>query len=253
MVRTAVPGAAPALVAQPRPCAGVCDADEMTQLTRQENVFVLDISDSPEGDHRFTHERIQAIDAALTQVESTPGDLALVITAQGKFFSNGLVPDLFVEPGYGKAFQGLLARLLVLEVPTVCAANGHCYGGGLLLALACDERCARSERGFLCLPETSIGVPFTSGLAALVSARLAPREVHRAMILSQRYDAPAAAAAGIVDDAVPGADLLAHAVRRAGELSPLRGSVLATNKRRRYAEVVEALHRAEPLTVESDA
>lgn len=66
MVRTAVPGAAPALVAQPRPCAGVCDADEMTQLTRQENVFVLDISDSPEGDHRFTHERMQAIDAALT-------------------------------------------------------------------------------------------------------------------------------------------------------------------------------------------
>ena len=57
-------------------------------------------------------------------------------------------------------------------------------------------------------------------------------------------------AAGIVDDAVPGADLLAHAVRRAGELSPLRGPVLATNKRRRYAEVVEALHRPEQLTVE---
>ena len=51
----------------------VCDADEMTQLTRQENVFVLDISDSPEGDHRFTYERMRAIDAALTQVESRPG------------------------------------------------------------------------------------------------------------------------------------------------------------------------------------
>lgn len=231
----------------------MCDADEMTQLTRQENVFVLDISDSPEGDHRFTYERMRAIDAALTRVESTPGDLALVITAQGKFFSNGLVPELFVEPEYSAAFQSLVARLLVSEVPTVCAINGHCYAGGLLLALACDERCARAERGFLCLPETSIRVPFTSGLSALVTARLAPRDAHRAMVLSERYDAPAAMAAGIVDDAVPGADLLAHAVRRAGELSPLRGSVLATNKRRRYADVVEALHRPEQLTVEADA
>lgn len=51
----------------------MCKADEMTQLTRQENVFVLDISDSPEGDHRFTYERMRAIDAALTQVESRPG------------------------------------------------------------------------------------------------------------------------------------------------------------------------------------
>ncbi|MCG7424058.1 enoyl-CoA hydratase/isomerase family protein [Kocuria rhizophila] len=225
----------------------------MTQLTRQENVFVLDISDSPEGDHRFTVERMRAIEAALTQVESRPGDLALVITAQGKFFSNGLVPELFVQQEYSTAFQSLVARLLVLEVPTVCAINGHCYGGGLLLALACDERCARSERGFLCLPETSIGVPFTSGLSALVTARLDPRDAHRAMVLSERYDAPAAAAAGIVDDAVPGADLLAHAVRRAGELSPLRGPVLATNKRRRYADVVDALHLPEQLTVESGA
>ena len=89
----------------------------MTQLNRQENVFVLDISDSPEGDHRFTYERMQTIDAALTRVESTPGDLALVITAQGKFFSNGLVPELFVEPEYSAAFQSLVARLLVSEVP----------------------------------------------------------------------------------------------------------------------------------------
>ena len=86
-----------------------------------------------------------------------------------------------------------------------------------------------------------------------VTARLAPRDAHRAMVLSERYDAPAAMAAGIVHDAVPGADLLAHAVRRAGELSPLRGSVLATNKLRRYADVVEALHLPEQLTVESGA
>ncbi|CAL8896042.1 putative enoyl-CoA hydratase/isomerase [Kocuria varians] len=232
----------------------MCHAGNVTQLTHQDNVFTLDISDSLDGDHRFTVERIRAIDAALTEVESTPGELGLVVTAQGKFFSNGLVPELFAEPGYSAAFQALVARILVLGVPTVCAINGHCYGGGLLLALACDERCARSERGFLCLPETSIGVPFTSGLAALVSARLAPREVHRAMVLSERYDAPTAAAAGIVDDAVPAADLLARAQRRAGELSGLRGVVLAANKRRRYAEVVEALHRAEPLSVEaSDA
>ncbi len=215
---------------------------DVTTLSRDGDVFVLDISDRPDDDHRFTYERMAALDGALTEVEASNGPAGLVVTAQGKFFSNGLVPELFVEPEYSAAYQHLVARFLVSPVPSVCAINGHCYAGGLLLALACDERYARSERGFLCLPETSIKVPFTSGLAALAMARLAPHVAHTAMVLSQRYDAVTAAKAGIVDGAIPEADLLRVAIARAGELAPLRGSVLAANKSMRYASVVDALH-----------
>lgn len=225
----------------------------MTKLTRDGNVFVLDISDTPDDDHRLTYERMDAIGTALTEVEDSAGPAALVVTARGKFFSNGLVPALFDEPEYSTVYQRLVARFLGSEIPSVCAINGHCYAGALLLALACDERYARSERGFLCLPETSIKVPFTSGLAALAMARMAPHVAHRAMVLSQRYDAVAAAEAGIVDGAVPGAELLPVAVARAAELASLRGPVLAANKSRRYADVVEALHRPESLHMQRES
>jgi enoyl-CoA hydratase/carnithine racemase len=225
----------------------------MPELTRRGDVFVLDISNTPDGDHRFTHDRIAALDAALTEVESSTGPAALVITAQGKFFSNGLVPELFVEPDYTASYQRLLARFLVTEVPTVGALNGHTYAGALLFALAFDERYARTERGFLCLPEAQIKVPFTSGLAALVMARLVPQVAHRAMVLSHRFDAVSALEAGVIDGSAPVEELLDTAVARAAELAPLRGSVLASIKNARYAGVVDALHRTEQLTITTDS
>ena len=45
-------------------------------------------------------------------------------------------------------------------------------------------------------------------------------------------------------------DRAAMAELIAGELAPLRGSVLAANKSMRYASVVDALHRDEKLNVE---
>jgi enoyl-CoA hydratase/carnithine racemase len=224
----------------------------MTELTRRGDVFVLDIGDPalPDDDHRFTYERIAAIDAALTEVEASEGPAALVVTARGKFFSNGLVPELFVEPEYTPAYQRLVARVLVSDVPTVGALNGHCYAGALLFALAFDERYARTERGFHCLPEAAIKVPFTAGLAAIVMARLAPQVAHRAMVLATRFDAESALAAGILDAIVPVEELLDAAVARAAELAPLRGPVLRSIKVARYAGVVDALHRTENLAIE---
>jgi Delta3-Delta2-enoyl-CoA isomerase len=222
----------------------------MTELTRRGDVFVLDISDTPDDDHRLTYERIAALDAALTEVEASEGAAALVVTAQGKFFSNGLVPELFVEPEYTPAYQRMVARYLVSEVPIVGALNGHCYAGALLFALAFDERYARADRGFLCLPEAQIKVPFTSGLAALVMARLAPQVAHRAMALSQRFDAATALEAGVIDGAAPLDELVDTAVARAAELAPLRGPVLRSIKEARYNGVVEALHRTDHLSIE---
>lgn len=225
----------------------------MPSLTRRDDVFVLDIGDTPDDDNRFTFERIAALDAALTEVEASSGPAALVVTAQGKFFSNGLIPELFSDPEYTPSYQRMIARFLVTEVPVVGALNGHTYAGALLFALAFDERYARADRGFLCLPEAQIKVPFTAGLAALVMARLAPQVAHRAMVLAHRFDAPSALAAGLIDGSASAEELLDSAVARAAELAPLRGPVLASIKTVRYAGVVEALHRTDMLASTTDS
>ena len=45
--------------------------------------------------------------------------------------------------------------------------------GGCGLATAHDFRVMRADRGFWCLPEADIGIPFTRGMSALIQARLA--------------------------------------------------------------------------------
>src|SRR4051812_29751318 len=120
----------------------------MPTLDRQDDVFVLDLGDT---ENRFHPDWLAAVDAALDQVEKAGGNRALVTTATGKFFSNGLDLDWLGANGdrfrdYADAVQNLLARFLALEVPTVAALQGHTFAAGAMLALAHDFRVMRADR-----------------------------------------------------------------------------------------------------------
>lgn len=223
----------------------------MVELMRHGDVFVLDIGDGPGTENWLSPERVETIDGALDRVLTTTGPTGLVTTARGKFWSNGLVRESFSEPGYLVAYERLLARFLTLEVPTVAALNGHCYAGGLLFALAHDERIMRVDRGFVCLPEAQIKVPFSPGLAALTRARLAPQVAHVAMTTARRYGGPEALAAGIVDGTASEDQLLEIAVERAAELSTLRGPVLGLIKQAQYAHVEALLGTDNQIMIEA--
>ncbi|WP_234401850.1 enoyl-CoA hydratase-related protein, partial [Thermobifida halotolerans] len=169
----------------------------MPTLDRQGDVFVLDLGD---GENRFHPDWIAAVNAALDEVEKTEGPRALVTAATGKFFSNGLDldwlaahPDQHVD--YVVSVHALLARTLTLPLVTVAALQGHTFAAGAMLSLAHDFRVMRADRGFWCLPEADINIPFTPGMSALIQARLAPQTAHEAMVTARRYgghDAPAA-------------------------------------------------------------
>lgn len=56
-----------------------------------------------------------------------------------------------------KRLQRPFNRLFALRVPTICAISGHCIGGGLDLASACDIRLA-SQGASISLRETRIAI-----------------------------------------------------------------------------------------------
>src|SRR5712664_2642950 len=61
-----------------------------------------------------------------------------------------------------------LCRLEQTPKLLIAAINGHCVGGGLEIALACDLRVARANAGKMGLPEVSLGVlPGTGGTQRL--------------------------------------------------------------------------------------
>ncbi|MFD8963281.1 enoyl-CoA hydratase-related protein, partial [Streptomyces anulatus] len=173
----------------------------MPTLDRTDNVFTLDLGD---GENRFHPDWLAAVDAALDDVEKADGPRALVTTATGKFYSNGLDLDwLFAHAdqhqNYVVSVHELLARMLSLPVITVAALQGHTFAAGAMFSLAHDVRVMRADRGYWCLPEADINIPFTPGMSALIQSRLAPRTAHEAMLTARRYGGADAAAAGIGD------------------------------------------------------
>jgi enoyl-CoA hydratase/carnithine racemase len=215
----------------------------MPTLTRQERVFVLDLGD---GENRFHPDWVAAVGAALDEVEKADGPRALVTAATGKFFSNGLDLEWLsangdAHDGYLASVQALLARVLTLPVATVAAVQGHAFAAGAMLTLAHDFRVMRADRGFWCLPEADLGLPFTPGMSALIQARLAPQVAHEAMVTARRYGGHDAAAAAITDRAVDEQAVRATAIELAAAQAGRAGETIATIKARLYAPVLAAL------------
>jgi enoyl-CoA hydratase/carnithine racemase len=208
------------------------------------NVVILRLA---AGENRFNPASLTAIGAVLDEFEATEGPRALVITGDGKFFSNGL--DLEWMSGASPADAEemlrqahlLLARVLVFPAVTVAAVNGHAFAAGAMLALACDSRVMREDRGYFCLPEVDLGLAFTPGMTALLKARLTAATAHEAMVTGRRYGGPEAVAAGLADEAVPADQVLTAAGHRAGALAAKPRATVAAIKRGLYADVVSAL------------
>ncbi|MFJ9506898.1 enoyl-CoA hydratase-related protein [Streptomyces anulatus] len=215
----------------------------MPTLDRTDNVFTLDLGD---GENLFHPDWLAAVDAALDDVEKADGPRALVTTATGKFYSNGLDLDwLFAHADqhrhYVVSVHELLARMLSLPVITVAALQGHTFAAGAMFSLAHDVRVMRADRGYWCLPEADINIPFTPGMSALIQSRLAPRTAHEAMLTARRYGGADAAAAGIVDRAVDEHAVRSTAFETAQALAGKAGDTLGTIKARMYAPALATL------------
>lgn len=215
----------------------------MSSLTRNGAVFVLDLGD---GENRFNPDSLDALERDLDEIEAAPTPRALVTAATGKIWSNGL--DLEWMAAHGEEampfvlrVHALLARVLELSVPSVAALQGHTFAAGAMLALAHDQRVMRADRGFFCLPEIDINIPFTPGMTALIAARLPADTAHESMTTGRRYGGHDAAVAGIVGDAIGEADVLPQAIERAASLADKNPDTLRTIKQRLYSSTLEAL------------
>jgi enoyl-CoA hydratase/carnithine racemase len=212
-------------------------------LTRDGDVFVLTMRD---GENRLSPTMLDAFDAALTEVSDTDGPRALVTTGTDKFFSNGLDLDWLGDhpdemlPYLGRV-HGLFARILSMPCATVAACNGHTFAAGAMLAIAHDVRLMRADRGYWCLPEVDLGMPFTPGMNALIPARIPAMTAHEAMVTGRRYTAHEAVAAGIVARALPEAEVVPEAVAAARTLAAKAGPGIATIRTTLHAPVLQAL------------
>lgn len=216
----------------------------IVELRREGEVFVLAMR---AGENRFNRDFVDAVNAALDEVERSTGPAALVTTGEGKFYSNGLDLAWMTEqadaPAFVRDVEGVFARVLALPMITAAAINGHAFAAGAMLALAHDYRVMRGDRGYFCLPEIDINIPFTAGMNALIASRLSGPTLRETTLLGARVGGTDAVGMGIVDEAVAEDEVLARAVSLVAPHVGKTRATMAAIKREQHKATLEKLGR----------
>lgn len=169
-------------------------------------------------------ELVAALEAALAEALEG-GSRAVVLTGAGRCFSAGIDTKLartLDEAGRREAvaaINAMVARLAAAPLPVVAAVNGHAFGGGLVIALACDVRLGAQGGYRLALNEAAAGVPFPDGPLAVVRDALDPSVMRDLCLTCRELDAQEALALRVLDGLHAADELLDRACERALELA----------------------------------
>lgn len=163
---------------------------------RHADVAVICLSNPPVNALGVAMRR--ALEAAVLRAQSDVSVKAVIIRAEGRFFSAGADIAEFSAPIEKLELPDLLDLIEKSSKPVLAAINGVALGGGLELALACHYRIA-SSLAKMGLPEVKLGIlPGAGGTQRL------PRVIGVGPALSmivggEPIDAEEALSLGLVD------------------------------------------------------
>jgi enoyl-CoA hydratase/carnithine racemase len=196
----------------------------------------------------FSPELVAELSGALAGQGKARG----VVLASGVpgMFSAGWDLPLLVgrdRPGmeqFVAAYCDLVRQIFVFGPPIVAALPGHAIAGGLIAAMAADERIAADGKGKFGLSEVVLGVPVPACLMEPFRHVVGARHMERLAATGENVAADRALAIGLVDQVVDAGELLDRAVERARFLAGLSGAAYAAIKLRSRAAAIARFDQA---------
>jgi enoyl-CoA hydratase/carnithine racemase len=224
----------------------------------EDDVALVTLQD---GENRFNPPFLDAFLAALDEIETrTAARTLVVVSSHEKIWCNGidlewLVPilqrgDLDAAKAFFRHLNRLLLRLLTFPALTVAAITGHAFAGGAIMACAFDFRFMRSDRGFFCLPEVDLGIPFLPGMNALLRKAIPRYQLETMQYTGCRLTAEECLRHHIVRQACPQDRLLPEAMGFARSLGKQR-AIVGELKRRLNREAIQAIEVQDPPYIDS--
>ena len=168
-------------------------------------------------DGKFNPDTLAEFNAALDTVYSDVRINALIITGEGKSFSQGLDIEYLFSAGTEGAAKfidecmEMVGRLLILPIPSVAASNGHAFGLGAMILMASDYKVMREDRGYFCLPEVDLDMVLIPSMNALVRDKLAGQALRDLLLTGKRIGGEQAVEYNVVDQCCDLDDLLSNA------------------------------------------
>ena len=163
------------------------------------------------------------------------GAIVVIVTGAGdRAFSAGFDLRQFNDPPPGKGGAELGGEMATaveaMNAVTIAAIHGHCIGGGLVLAAACDMRIAADNTNFA-IPEVDLGIPLAWGGIPRLVREIGPAMTRELVMTCRPFDAHEAKSLAFVNRVVPRAELDAATEEVARSLLTKAPSVLRVTKR----------------------
>jgi enoyl-CoA hydratase len=234
--------------------------NNLVNYVAEGGVATLTLNDPPVN--AYTHEMMKEFDEAVLEARFDNDVQAIVITGHGeRFFSAGANLHMLreVDPTFKYYFylhaNETLLRLEQTPKLVIAAINGHCLGGGLEIALACDIRIGRKGAGKLGFPELSLGMlPGTGGTQRLT--RLVGKARAMQLLLdAETFDFERALELGLVHrviDAPTSGDFLRATTEYARGQGLPRRSPLAVGRLKRSVQSASETSLEQGLALERE-
>lgn len=177
---------------------------------------------SPDGTNRLTQACVLALTCEIEKLRGSA--LPLIIAGNSRFFSVGAdLNQIAALTGadavrFSEMGQALMNAIASFPAPVTAAVEGHCMGGGLDLALACNRRLAAphavfGHRG------AALGLMTGWGGTQRLPRLIGKGRALELFIAAEKVAAPRALEIGLVDALSD--DPVAEALRRVDNSAPV--------------------------------
>ena len=180
--------------------------------------------------------------AAAERVTATPEIKVAIIRGAGRAFSAGFDIDAAADgPVAERADLGRRMAAAIGAVPaiTIAAIHGHCVGGAVVLAAACDLRLAARDTRFA-IPEVDFGIPLAWGGLPRLVRELGPALTKELVLTCRPFTAAEAHSAGFLNRVVAEEELQSEVEALAESLAGKSGLLIRNTKQLVDALVEEA-------------
>ncbi len=167
---------------------------------------------------------------------------AVIVRGNGRAFTAGADLAAFSDNNsFGRdaadAGRVMAEAITNMTAVTIAAIHGHCVGGGVVLAAACDIRVATADTRFV-IPEVDLGIPLAWGGIPRLVREIGPAATRDLVMTCRPFDAAEAQTLGFINRVVPASDHNSELDAAASELAQtlaskpafvLRSTLLAVN------------------------
>ena len=208
------------------------DSSQKLQIKKEGHIATLSMVQKT---NILGFELINELICALEELNLEPEIKVVILTGNGakSFIAGADIKtmqklDVSGAVSFITSLHTLINKVRTIDKVVIAAINGHCFGGGLELAICCDFIIA-SENATFGMQEVALGIPSVIE-AALFPFLVGIAKTREFLLLGQVFDAPEALSCGLINRMTADGDLLREANKWAEKFADNPPHALAQQK-----------------------